>query len=250
MVINRGLFMASQQSNLEPERMNVMLVEDSSVCAQLVREVLQPENVNLIWLRDAVAFQASFEKEKPDILILDIVLPGNMSGVELCYQVKQSFPHIQIMLMSGLNSTFDKVTGLESGADDYVSKPFEPSEFRARFRVLKRRLTKKQTSELNSENEQIQVGELKIYPSQRKVYLKTQELVLRRREFELLYYLVQHAGEVCSREELLNAIWPEPGIVIRTVDTHIQRLRQKLQDSVEQPQFIETLRGVGYRFCA
>lgn len=233
----------------EPDRIDVMLVEDSPVYAKLVQEVLQPESVNLTWVRTAAACQQALQEHHHRILILDIVLPGGINGIELCHQLKQQDPQLQIMLMSGLDSTFDKVSGLENGADDYVTKPFDPSEFRARFRVLKRRVSNSSPALLPGASETIVAGELCIYPSQRKIQLQGQELELRRREFELLYYLVQHSGEVCRREELLTAIWPEPDVTIRTVDTHIQRLRQKLQDSAEEPRYIETLRGVGYRFC-
>lgn len=233
---------------------NVLLVEDSKVYAHLIESNLAPEQTNFHWAKSVSECLESLDTLIPDIVICDILLPGEMNGIELCREIKRRHQQTLVIMVSGVDNTFEKVSSLESGADDYITKPFDPIEFRARFRVLLRRVRQthphENESPLHSHSHSLTFNDLSIIPDQRTVTLKGEKLDLRRKEYDLLYYLASHAGLVCSREDLLAHIWKDSSITHRTIDAHIQRLRMKIGDNAEQPCFIETLRGIGYRFVA
>lgn len=225
--------------------MNVLILEDSEVQARLIEDCLKPEQIEIRSVRTAADCYAAVEEKVPDIIICDILLPGGGNGLEVCRDLKRSHPHLQFMVLSCLDSTFDKIQGLETGAEDYITKPFDPVELRARFRVLRRR-----AEYLSSPNKpgSFHIRGLELVPATREVFLNQLPVELRRREFDILHYLMRHAGEVISRDTLLNEVWHSHEISERSIDPHIQRLRDKLGDSGDDPQYIETIRGVGYRF--
>lgn len=227
----------------------VLLIEDSAVYARLIEDCLRPEGLELQWVKTADEALAVVAADPPEIILCDIVLPGERDGFALCREIKQQHPGLQFLMISSLDSTFDKITGLETGADDYLTKPFEPIELRARFRVLKRRLQQLQTGP-SQVQKPLQARGLAVNPATREASFQRDLLDLRRREFDLLYYLMAHADQVVQREALLEAIWEQPEVTQRTIDTHVQRLRDKLQQAGAPLDLIETHRGTGYRFKA
>lgn len=230
------------------EKIRVLLLEDDETSAYLISRVLEKEAVEIQWVTNSEACFVAMDAFEPHILIADIVLrDSSLNGIEVCRRVKTLYPHVQVMLISGITDSFDIVSGLESGAEDYLTKPIDADLLRARVRVLLRRL-KTEQDRRPGKPPVLCSGSLSVHFHSRKVYSGEQELPLRRKEFDLLAYLLKHCGRVISREELLRQVWGNQELSDRTIDTHIQRLRQKLESYPETGDLIETLRGVGYRF--
>jgi len=247
---SQGLPDLLAEAQASKTQVKLLIVEDSSVYARLIEDCLRPEDLDVTWVKTADAALTQVTLFQPEIVICDILLPGEHDGFWLCREIKRSHPQIQFLLISSLDSTFDKITGLETGADDYIAKPVDPLELRARFRVLKRRVQAQKPTPVVSkipETELEQRG-VRINRSTRAVAYSSQILELRRREFDILWYLMENTPRVVDRQELLEQIWADPSITLRTIDTHIQRLREKLQAAGAPVNLIETHRGTGYRF--
>lgn len=175
-----------------------------------------------------------------DLLILDLNLP-DMDGLEVCCRLRASRPSLLILMLTARDRVTDKVTGLDLGADDYLTKPFHFAELLARIRALLRR-------DLRVREPVLQVGDLKLDPATRTVWVGRQRLDLTRKEFSILEYLMRHAGEVVSQEELIEHVWDEDvDLFTGSVRVHICSLRRKLNDDIEHPRYIETIVGAGYR---
>lgn len=187
-----------------------------------------------------------FEAERPDILILDLMLP-EMDGLEVARTIRKT-SNVPIIVLSAKDSEFDKVIGLEIGADDYMTKPFSNRELQARVKAILRR------TDLTIENQEaeaalteIVIGDLQILTDAFVVKKHGEELDLTHREFELLYHLATHIGQVMTREHLLETVWGYDYFGdVRTVDVTIRRLREKIEDIPSRPEYILTRRGVGY----
>lgn len=178
----------------------------------------------------------------PDLIILDIMLPDG-NGVEICRSLRGRFPDLPIMMLTAKDKVSDKVLGLESGADDYIVKPFETLELIARIKACLRRVR-------HDLSERIIIDDIVIDVKQRNVTLKGKELILTPKEYELLFYLVTHRGEVLTRENIRKHLWKESSIYSwsRVIDVHIQHLRQKIEKNPSKPVYILTVPGVGYKF--
>ncbi|PIQ24648.1 DNA-binding response regulator [bacterium (Candidatus Blackallbacteria) CG17_big_fil_post_rev_8_21_14_2_50_48_46] len=227
------------------DRTRVLILEDDEISAALIARVLQNESVEVQWITDSESCFMAIDIFKPHILISDILLDeSSLNGIEVCQRVKTISPQILVMLISGISDTFEIVSGLEAGAEDYIVKPIEPAQLRARFRVLLRRLAQ----DNNSSDQAMVSGKFSLNFQKRKVFWAGVEIDMRRREFDLLAYLVKHSGRVITRDELLEFVWSDPQVGGRTVDTHIQRLRRKLNKITEGEELIETSRGIGYFF--
>lgn len=176
---------------------------------------------------------------RADLIILDLMLP-KLDGFQVLAEVRRERPELPILMLTARGEEEERVKGLELGADDYVVKPFSPKEVVARVKALLRRAGLK---------EELHYGPLRLLPKERQAYLEGKPLPLSQLEFDLLLTLAQHPGMVFTRERLLEKVWgPDfPGID-RVVDVHIAGLRKKLMDDPENPRFIETVRGLGYRF--
>jgi len=182
---------------------------------------------------------------RPDLILLDIMLP-DMDGWQVCQEVRR-FSQTPILMLTALDSEVDRVRGLELGADDYLTKPFSFHELVARVRAMLRRIQWDQTSQPES---QIDIGAVRLNIPARRVYKANTELVLRPKEFDLLLTLVRQPGTVVSRETLFNQVWDTDWMGdMRTLDVHIRWLRQKIEDDPSAPRYIQTIRGVGYRFA-
>ncbi len=175
-----------------------------------------------------------------DLLILDLNLP-DMDGLEVCRRLRASRPDLLILMLTARDQLTDKVTGLDLGADDYLTKPFHFEELVARIRALLRR-------DMRVREPVLRVGELKLDPASRTVWVGRQRLDLTRKEFGVLEYLMRHPGEVVSQEDLIEHVWDKQvDLFSNSLRVHIYSLRQKLGDDAEEPRYIETVVGKGYR---
>lgn len=224
----------------------ILVVEDEKPIADIIRFNLEKEGYQVDCIHNGdEAIQVALESP-PDLMLLDLMLPG-ADGIEVCRQVRQkhSFP---IIMLTAKDTEFDKVLGLEIGADDYVTKPFSNRELLARIKANLRRVqSQKETAESNQENHLIQIGDLTIDASSFVVKKRSKPIDLTHREFELLLYLAQHVHQVLTREHLLQSVWGYDYFGdVRTVDVTIRRLREKVEDDPGAPQYIITRRGIGY----
>ena len=224
----------------------ILVVDDEKPISDIIKFNMAKEGYEVLTAFDGKEALAVFEAENPDILILDLMLP-EIDGLEVARTIRKT-SNVPIIVLSAKDTEFDKVIGLEIGADDYVTKPFSNRELQARVKALLRRteLVVEVKTDSKSESE-ISIGELKIIPDAFLVQKKGKELELTHREFELLYHLATHVGQVMTREHLLETVWGYDYFGdVRTVDVTIRRLREKIEDIPGRPEYILTRRGVGY----
>lgn len=225
----------------------VLVVDDEDAIRELI--VFNLEQQGFETLEAANGFEAIQQVEKgvPDLIILDVMLPG-MDGLEVCQKLRRSaiYANLPILMLTARSEEVDRVLGLEIGADDYVTKPFSPRELMARVKAILRRINQPQVTE---ETDELSIGVLKIDPSRHLATFQGVELELTPKEFELMYLLALQPGKVLTRDVLLEKVWGYEYIGdTRTVDVHIRRLRKKMEDINPEPDYIETIRGIGYRF--
>lgn len=225
----------------------ILIIEDEPNIIELVTYNLEKEG----WLvSKAQTGEEGWEKiqaEHPDLILLDLMLPG-IDGMEICRRTRQNklTRDIPIIILTAKAEEADRVLGLESGADDYVTKPFSPRELIARIRAVLRRADKSFSEA--EELETLVLGPIKMDLRQHKVLVHNKEIELTPKEFDLLHLLLSHPGRAFSREYLLENLWGYEFFGdTRTVDVHVRRLRQKIEDNPAQPYWLETVRGVGYR---
>ncbi len=179
-----------------------------------------------------------------DLIILDLMLPG-MEGTEVCKALRQKQIDTPILMLTAKDDEFDKVLGLELGADDYLTKPFSPKEVIARIKAILRRTRNRDG---NDDQPFIKISDLLIYPQQYEATIKGESLSFTRKEFELLHYLSKHKGKVLSRDQLLSAVWNYDFVGdTRIVDVHVSHLREKIEPDTKHPVYIKTIRGLGYK---
>ena len=225
----------------------IFCVEDEQNICELEVYTLQSVGMEAQGCGSGRELFALLEKQVPELIVLDIMLPDE-DGVSILRRLHadKRYAHIAVIMATAKGSEFDKVKGLDSGADDYIAKPFGMLEMVARIKAVLRRCAAPRTSE--EEGEIIRIGQLEVNQLEHKVSVGGSEVVLTLKEYELLRKFLQHPGIVFSRDKLLNDIWGyEFSGETRTVDVHIRTLRQKLGDAGE---LIETIRGVGYRMAA
>ena len=224
----------------------ILVVDDEKPISDIIKFNMAKEGYEVLTAFDGKEALAVFEAENPDILILDLMLP-EIDGLEVARTIRKT-SNVPIIVLSAKDTEFDKVIGLELGAYDYVTKPFSNRELQARVKALLRRteLTVESQTESTSDSE-IVIGDLKIIPDAFLAQKKGKELELTHREFELLYHLATHVGQVMTREHLLETVWGYDYFGdVRTVDVTIRRLREKIEDIPGRPEYILTRRGVGY----
>lgn len=223
----------------------IYVVEDESHIQQLIKYNLEKDGYKVKAFGSGEGFLQEIKVKEPDLSLLDIMLPG-IDGMELCKLLRKSpaTHKLPIILLTAKGEEFDKVLGLEIGADDYITKPFSVRELLARVKALLRRVT-----DADNEEEEIRQGDIVMNCGRREVYKGNRQLDLTLKEFELLKLLLLNKGRVLSRDQLLEKIWGyEYQGETRTVDVHIRYLRQKIEDDDNNPVYIETVRGIGYRF--
>ena len=224
---------------------NILLVEDEPAIQELIAVNLEHAGHHVIRARDAEGALGIVRDALPDLLLIDWMLPG-MSGVALARQMRQEerTKAIPIILLTARGTEADKVSGLEAGADDYVTKPFSPRELLARIKAVLRRRAPQIT------DDPVELGGLRLEPETHRVFGAKRALELGPTEFRLLHFLMTHAERVHSRAQLLDQVWGDHVFVEeRTVDVHIRRLRKSLEPSGHD-RLIETVRGSGYRLTA
>lgn len=223
----------------------ILVVDDEEPILELLRFNLEKEGYLVCAAKDGAEALERVEKEHPDLVVLDLMLPG-MDGLEVCRRIRliPKYQQIPIIMLTAKGEVIDKVLGLELGADDYMTKPFSPRELVARIKARLRRIN------LPEENDSLVIrGELRIDIKGFRVYVGGLETELTPKEFELLRVLAAHPGRVYSRDDLLERIWGyEYDGDTRTVDVHVRHLRLKIERDPSNPEYIETLRGIGYRF--
>ncbi|MDY7214120.1 two-component system response regulator PhoP [Bacillus subtilis] len=228
----------------------ILVVDDEESIVTLLQYNLERSGYDVITASDGEEALKKAETEKPDLIVLDVMLP-KLDGIEVCKQLRQQKLMFPILMLTAKDEEFDKVLGLELGADDYMTKPFSPREVNARVKaILRRSEMATPSSEMkNDEMEgQIVIGDLKILPDHYEAYFKESQLELTPKEFELLLYLGRHKGRVLTRDLLLSAVWNyDFAGDTRIVDVHISHLRDKIENNTKKPIYIKTIRGLGYK---
>ncbi|WP_324669775.1 response regulator transcription factor [Geochorda subterranea] len=225
----------------------VLIVDDEPSIVELVRFTLEKEGFQCDVASDGPKALEMVERTKPDLVVLDLMLPG-LDGLEVCRRIRQR-ASVPIVMLTAKASEVDKVVGLELGADDYVTKPFSPRELVARIRaVLRRFQAAREASQQADAGGELRVGEVIMDVARHQVWVKGRPVELTPKEYDLLRMLMSNKGIVLTRELLLDKVWGyDFAGDTRTVDVHVVRLRQKLEDDPAHPRYIETVRGVGYR---
>jgi two-component system, OmpR family, response regulator VicR len=224
----------------------VLVVDDEKLIVKGIRFSLEQDGMEVDCAYDGEEALEAAKKKEYDVVLLDVMLP-KLSGFEVCQQIRE-FSAMPIIMLTAKGDDMDKILGLEYGADDYITKPFNILEVKARIKAIMRR-SSKNTAAHNTDSKTVTFGEMKIDCENRRVYITGKEVNLTAKEFDLLELLVFNPNKVYSRENLLNIVWgyDYPGDV-RTVDVHIRRLREKIESNPSEPKFIHTKWGVGYFF--
>ena len=226
----------------------ILIVDDEKPISDIIKFNMTKEGYEVVTAFNGREALEQFESEKPDVIILDLMLP-EIDGLEVAKTIRKT-SSIPIIMLSAKDSEFDKVIGLELGADDYVTKPFSNRELQARVKAVLRRaelLTVDHHDAEENKSQSILIGDLEIVPDAYVAKKYGEELDLTHREFELLYHLASHIGQVITREHLLETVWGYDYFGdVRTVDVTIRRLREKIEDTPSRPEYILTRRGVGY----
>ena len=221
----------------------VMVVDDEESLLEAIRYALSREGIEVVTASDGGEAMRDFEAERPDLVVLDLMLP-TLNGWDVCRRIRAT-SQVPILMLTARDAEVDRVVGLEMGADDYVTKPFSPRELVARVRAVSRR----GRAGDDAAGQPVRAGDLEIDRQRFEVKMKGRLVELTRKEFDLLSALVRTPGRVFGREELLDLVWGQDGFVEpRTVDVHVARLRAKFTAARTPMPAIETVRGVGYRF--
>jgi two-component system phosphate regulon response regulator PhoB len=222
----------------------IAIVEDEAELAALIDYNLSRNGYEAQILGGAKGTLKTLENSKPDLILLDVMLP-EVDGFELCRQIRQSpvLSRTPVLFLTARSDEVDRVLGLEIGGDDYMTKPFSPRELIARVKAHLRR------EEMGAEPEAVEIGPFKLDRTAHRVFLGGRELPLTSTEFNLLEFFVTHRGRAYSRNQLLEAVWGEQRYVTpRTVDVHVRRLREQIEEQPDSPRYLITVRGFGYRF--
>lgn len=221
----------------------ILLVEDDKQLGNSLNQFLLRENFDVTWVTTLSEARVKLNAGKPHLVLLDWMLPDGQ-GIDFLKDIRSEKNYTPFIMLTARSELLDKVVGLEAGADDYLTKPFEPRELVARIRVQIRKEEQLENESDKEKNQKIQRKDILIDLFSREVFFQSQLMHLTKMEFDLLVLLAENPGRPYTREELLNKVWGfEFTPTTRTVDTHVLQLRQKFGDDV-----IETVRGVGYRF--
>lgn len=237
-----GAEVSSGNGNLRPL---VFVVEDEEDIARLISHNLQAAGFEVLSFVSGASVVSEALREMPALFLLDVMLPG-ADGFDICRQIRQTpvLSATPIIFLTAKTSEADRVKGLELGGDDYVTKPFSPRELVARVRSVLRGLRQAPVA-----MEVLRLGDLEIDISSMTVQVQGRNVLTTVREFRLLEYLATHRGRVLTRDQLLDAVWKEtPFVTPRSIDVYIRRLREKIEINPRHPQYLKTLRGIGYRF--
>lgn len=223
----------------------VLVVDDEKLIVKGVRFSLEQDDMEVDCAYDGEEALEMAKNNKYDLILLDIMLP-KLTGLEVCQQIRE-FSDVPVVMLTAKGDDMDKILGLEYGADDYITKPFNILEVKARIKAIMRRTSAK--PEEPKKAQIVEAGDLKLDCEGRRLYISDKEINLTAKEFDLLELLVLNPNKVYSRENLLNIVWGAdyPGDV-RTVDVHIRRLREKIETNPSEPKYVHTKWGVGYYY--
>lgn len=223
----------------------ILVVDDEAHIVELISYNLCAAGYTVITANNGIDAVKIAKDEKPRLILLDLMIPG-IDGFDVCKEVRsdKELKNTSIIMLTAKGEEFDKILGLELGADDYITKPFSVRELLARVKAVLRR-----TGVVKDENEVFTSGDLKVSFERREVLINNTKVDLTLKEFELLDILIKNKGKILTRDTLLDKIWGYEYIgETRTVDVHIRYIRKKIESDDKNPKFIETIRGVGYRF--
>jgi two-component system response regulator RegX3 len=243
----------------DPKAVSVLLAEDEESFVDALVIGLTREGFEVIVARDGPEALRLFDAHQPDLILLDLMLP-KLSGIDVCRAIRAR-SSVPIIMVTAKSTEIDTVVGLEVGADDYVTKPYRLRELVARMRAVLRRMplppgqpaSGEEAEEQEESDRQpiLEAGPVRVDPDRRRVFVRDEEVRLRRKEFELLELLVKNAGRVLTRETLIDRVWGSDYVGdTKTLDVHIKRLRSHVEEDPSSPKLITTIRGVGYRFEA
>lgn len=223
----------------------ILIVDDEPIVREVVSQYLRQDGFTVEVAADGKEGMAKFQSARPDLVLLDLMLP-EIDGIEVCRRIR-SQSNVPVIMVTAKSDETDTIIGLGVGADDYIAKPFSPRELVARIKAVLRRAT----APPPAEGDPLHFGPLIIRPDRRQVEIHGRSIELTAREFDLLEFLASHNGQVFSRDDLLDKVWDwsyasDGG----TVTVHIRRLRQKIESDPERPRYIKTVWGVGYKFEA
>ena len=223
----------------------ILVADDEKLIVKGIRFSLEQDDMEVDCAYDGEeALNLAKEKEY-DLILLDVMLP-KLTGLEVCQQIRE-FSNVPIIMLTAKSEDMDKILGLEYGADDYITKPFNILEVKARIKAIMRRTNAK--TEMKKDENVISVSDMRLDRESRRVFIQNTEVNLTTKEFEVLELLILNPGKVYSRDNLLKIVWGEdyPGDV-RTVDVHIRRLREKIESNPSEPKYVQTKWGLGYFF--
>ena len=222
----------------------IVLVEDERVLAETIAFNLTEEGYQMVLVENGLDALNTIRREEPDLILLDIMLPG-IDGLEICRVLRRQRADIPVIMLTAKSHEIDKVIGLEVGADDYITKPFGMMELVARIRAALRR-----TSQPATPGDVLRAQGIELDVARHTVLLHNREIELRPKEFELLRILLANRGKVVERDTLFDRIWGEDDIYDQgTLDVHIRRLREKIEDEPGNPKRVLTVRGIGYKYA-
>ncbi|MDZ5783781.1 response regulator transcription factor [Marinococcus luteus] len=226
----------------------LLVVDDEESIVTLLKYNLEQSGYTVDTAYDGVEALRKAQEVKYDLIVLDLMIP-EIDGLEVCRKIRTEKIQVPILMLTAKDEEFDKVLGLELGADDYMTKPFSPRELVARVKAIMRRVDYSGQEIEMEKIERKSIGHLTVYPENYEAYVKEEALELTPKEFELLVYLINHKGRVLTRDQLLNAVWNYEFVGdTRIVDVHISHLREKIEPNTKKPVYIKTVRGLGYKF--
>ncbi len=222
--------------------MKILIVDDNKQITSILQEYVTKEGYTPVIAFDGEEAVEKFRNEEPDILLLDVMMPKK-DGFEVCREIRK-YSNVPIIMITARSEDFEKIMGLSIGADDYIVKPFSPGEVMARISAIMRRINYKENNKIV-----VRYCNLEVNSADYKVAIDNQEVLLTKKEFEILWLLITNSGKVFSRDNLLNSVWGYDYFGDnRTVDSHIKRLRAKLDEHEHTHWDIKTVWGVGYKF--
>ncbi|MDT0449364.1 response regulator transcription factor [Streptomyces hesseae] len=226
---------------------HILVVEDDPTVAEVVTGYLQKAGHTVTRTENGEAALTEAARHRPDLVVLDLMLPGGLDGLEVCRALRRTHDHLPVIMLTARGDEEDRILGLEVGADDYVTKPFSPRELVLRVESVLRRT---HAAAAPTSAPPLRAAGLALDTTGRRATRNGTDLALTLREFDLLAFLLRHPGRACTREELMREVWGWDFGDVSTVTVHVRRLRAKIEDDPANPVLIRTVWGVGYRFEA
>lgn len=224
------------------ENVRILVIDDEEAIGSVIKDYLEAQGYQVFWAEDGLSALDTFRRVNPDLIILDLMLPGK-SGLDVCRELRKD-SDVPVIMLTAKSDEIDRVLGLELGADDYVTKPFSLRELAARVRAVLRRVGKG----IEDQKGVLKVGDITIDADGHQVTVSGNEVALTPTEFSILLFLAERPGRVASRLQLVNASLGEAYVGYeRSIDTHISNLRKKIEDDPANPRRLQTVYGVGYR---